>query len=198
MFQNSTFPSAVDLPQNLPHAQPLRALRRLAHVLPLPQGARDYLIWTLIMLAVTGMVLLQVLLSMQITQTELILDDLGLEYTQIEQENAELLWQISQFTHLERIETEARRMGYGPGLNPEYRWVDSSQGTPTAAVQTSDGLSTEAGSSGVGQTAAPNETDWGNAVDEWFTRSWQRVQTWWQPNDVPIGLMWQRWTEDRF
>ena len=112
------------------------------------------------MLAVTGMVLLQVWLSMQITQTGLILDELSMEYTQLEQENAELLWQISQFTHLERIETEAKRMGYGPGLNPEYRWVESSQGAPTMAVQAADGLSAVAGSSGAGQTAAANETGW--------------------------------------
>lgn len=190
MFQNSTLPSAVDLPHSLPHTQTWRAIKRAVRMLPLPQTARDYLIWLALMAAVAGLVSMQILLSMQITQAQLVLDDLNGQYIAVEQENAELLWQISQFTHLERIQTEAERMGYGPGLNPEYRWVDDlSQSSVQALPVTPDGLDTSTADLRLGQS---------DPIGGWFERSWQRLQTLWQAESVPIGTLLREWTGNRF
>ncbi|MBI1298213.1 hypothetical protein GC175_25045 [bacterium] len=191
MFQNSTLPSAVDMPHSLPHTQTWRAIKRAVRMLPMPQTARDYLVWVVIMAAIAGMVSMQILLSMRIQQTQLVLNDLTSQYVAVEQENAEILWQISQFTHLERIQTEAQRMGYGPGLNPEYRWVEIVAETPPPALAHASTAVNDSGSA----TIQLSESD---PIGGWFERSWQRFQTLWHTDSVPIGVLLREWTGDRF
>ncbi|MCB0113431.1 MAG: hypothetical protein R2873_22945 [Caldilineaceae bacterium] len=192
MFQNSTLASVVELPQNLPHTQVLRTARRALRAFPYPQTARDYLIWLAGMAVLAAMVSMQILLSMQIQQTSQVLDGLTAEFVAVEQENAELLWQISQFTHLERIETEAVRMGYGPGLNPEYRWVDTAtESPPIALLQTAETVGNAAGDSAI------NLSD-SDPIGGWFERSWQRLQTLWHTESGEIGAMLGAWTGERF
>ncbi len=191
MFQNSTLPSAVDMPHSLPHTQTWRAIKRAVRMLPMPQTARDYLIWVVIMAAIAGMVSMQILLSMRIQQTQLVLTDLTGQYVAVEQENAEILWQISQFTDLERIQTEAQRMGYGPGLNPEYRWVEITEETPPLALAQPITAGNDLGD----VTIQLGESD---PIGGWFQRSWQRFQTLWQSDTVPIGVLLREWTGNRF
>lgn len=191
MFQNSTLPSAVEMPHSLPHTQMWRAIKRAVRMLPMPQTARDYFIWVSIMAAIAGMVSMQILLSMRIQQTQLVLNDLTSQYVAVEQENAEILWQISQFTHLERIQTEAQRMGYGPGLNPEYRWVEIAELAPPA-VSTPP---ITVGNALRDTTIQLGESD---PIGGWFERSWQRFQTLWHTESVPIGVLLREWTGDRF
>lgn len=180
MFQNSALPTAVDLPHSLPHAGSLRTLKRLLRAVPLPRTGVDYLLWTLIMVAVAGLVSLQIWISLQITQAERTLVVLQQEYRWIEQENAEILWQISQFTQLERIQIESQRMGYVPALKREYRWVQPSVATmpadattPLAALQTPT------------SRAAGNSAE----VNPWYTHYWQRFQSWWKPRGESIGMI---------
>lgn len=175
MFQNSALPTAVDLPQTLPHAGSLRTLKRLLRAIPLPCTGKDYLIWTLIMATVAGLVSLQIWISLRITQAEQTLAALHQEYTWIEQENAEILWQISQFTQLDRIQNESQRMGYAPALQREYRWTQSglaATGTPLAAAQT--------------PTVDADSTA---QINPWYVHYWQRFQSWWKPRSESIGMI---------
>jgi hypothetical protein len=180
MFQNSALPTAVDLPHPLPHAGSLRTLKRLLRAIPLPRTGKDYLLWTFIMVAVAGLVSLQIWISLQITQAEQALVVLQREYRLIEQENAEILWQISQFTQLERIQIESQRMGYVPALKREYRWVQ-----PVVATMPEDSSTPLAAL----QTPTLRDVNSTAQVNPWYTHYWQRFQSWWKPRGESIGMI---------
>jgi hypothetical protein len=179
MFQNSALPTAVDLPRALPHAGSLRTLKRLARVLPLPRTGKDYLLWSFIMVAVAALVSLQIWISLRITQAQQSLVILQQEYTWIEQENAELLWQISQFTQLERIQIESQRMGYAPALKREYRWAQAGLALPETDVTPL----------AAAQMPALQETNNPAQVNPWYLHYWQQFQSWWKPRGESIGLL---------
>ena len=131
MFQNSALPSvSVDITQtiagSLPRLRAWQGLARLDQLLPLPRTFREYLVWLLMMAGVTALALLQISVTLQISQTQAEADLLRRQYVQIEQQNAQLLWEISHFTTLERVQSEAVAAGFVPALKRRYVPADSS------------------------------------------------------------------------
>lgn len=131
MFQNSALPSvSVDITQtisgSLPRLRAWQGLARLDQLLPLPRSFREYLVWVVMMAGVTVLALLQISVTLQISQVEADAQLLKSQYVRIEQRNAELLWQISHFTTLERVQSEAVAAGFVPALHRRYVAVDSS------------------------------------------------------------------------
>lgn len=131
MFQNSALPSvSVDITQtitgSLPRLRAWEGLARLDQMLPLPRTFREYLVWLLMMAGVTALALLQISVTLQISQTQAEANLLQRQYVLLEQENAQLLWEISHFTTLERVQSEAVAAGFVPTLNRRYVPADSS------------------------------------------------------------------------
>ena len=138
MFQNSALPSvSVDITQtiagSLPRLRAWQGLARLDQLLPLPRTFGEYLIWLLLMAAVCALALLQISVSLQISQTQAEAAQLRRQYVLAEQQNAQLLWEISHFTTLERVQSEAVAAGFVPALNRRYVSVapSSSSSAPT-------------------------------------------------------------------
>lgn len=130
MFQNSPLPSvSADITRNITGALPRVSLWpgfvRLETLLPLPRTFREYLLLLPLIFAVTVLALLQVWTSMQISQTRLEVSSLRGQYVLKEQENAQLLWEISHFTTLERVVVEANAAGYVPALHRRYVQVET-------------------------------------------------------------------------
>lgn len=130
MFQNSSLPSvSADITRNITGALPRVPLWpgfvRLETLLPLPRTFREYLLLLPLIAAVTALALLQVWTSMQVSQTRLEVNNLRGQYVMKEQENAQLLWEISHFTTLERVVVEANAAGYVPALNRRYVEVET-------------------------------------------------------------------------
>jgi hypothetical protein len=173
MFQDTILPTAaVDIPQTLPRTGSLRVLGRLPQWIPLPRSGREYLVWTGVLMLITGLVALQIWLSLRIAQTQQTLNALQVEYRLVEQENAELLWQISQYTSLDRIKIEAERMGYGPTFQREYRWsqpgyhltqISPGKGTPEVTIG-----------------ALPREMIGDGAGVAWHQSLWLALAEWWE------------------
>lgn len=185
MFQHSALPTAtVDLPQTLRPTGSVRLLNRAAQWIPLPRTAREYLVWAIVMSAVAGLVALQIWLSLQIAQARQMIVGLQHEYTVVEQENAELLWQISQYTALDRIQIEATRMGFVPSLQREYRWSEpATQGAQQATAPAVN--------------APPPSTTASNPLSQalpWHTQLTETVEAWWSVQAEAILPTWQRWT----
>ena len=129
MFQNSALPSvSVDITRNiagsLPHMRGWQGLARLDQLLPLPCTFREYFVWLLMMAGVTALALLQVSVTLQISQTQAEADLLRRQYVRVEQQNAQLLWEISHFTTLERVQSEAMAAGFVPTLKRRYVAAD--------------------------------------------------------------------------
>jgi hypothetical protein len=73
------------------------------------------------MLMMSGLIAVQIWISLAIAQARQEIVVLQQEYTFVEQANAEMLWKISQYTSLEHVQREARRAGFVPSLRPSYR-----------------------------------------------------------------------------
>ena len=138
MFQNSTLPSvSVDITQtiagSLPRLRAWQGLARLDQMLPLPRTFREYFVWLLMMAGVAALALLQISVTLQISQTQAEANLLQREYVLLEQENAQLLWEISHFTTLERVQSEAVAAGFVPTLQRRYVAADPSTAIVPAA-----------------------------------------------------------------
>ncbi|MBX3051172.1 MAG: hypothetical protein KF753_06860 [Caldilineaceae bacterium] len=125
MFQNSALPSvSVDITRNiagsLPRMRAWQGLARLDQILPLPNSFREYLVWLLMMTGTAALAVLQVWASLQISQAQTDVNLLRSQYALAEQENAQLLWEISHFTTLDRVQTEAASAGFVPTLKRRY------------------------------------------------------------------------------
>lgn len=161
MLQNSSLSSvSADITRNiagsLPRVPHWPGLSRLEAILPLPHTFREYLFWLPLIVGVTLLALLQVWTSLQISQTQVEVNSLRAQYVLKEQENAQLLWEISQFTTLERVVIEANAAGYVPALKRRYVTVEAAPGVypnilpdgqvPTATTQVEGSAQTDAGS----------------------------------------------------
>ena len=137
MFQNSTLPSvSVDITRNiagsLPRVRSWQGLTRLDMLVPLPRTFREYLTWLTMMTGVTILALLQVWAALQISQAQVELTSLRTQSVLIEQENAQLLWEISHYTTLERVEAEATAAGFVPALRRRYVLPETTAAQPPA------------------------------------------------------------------
>lgn len=181
MFQNSALPTAtVNLPHTLQQSGVVRGLKGLPIWLPLPRTGREYLLWTAIMVALAVLITVQLWLSLQIAEADQTLAVLRAEYTVVEQENAELLWQISQYTALNRIQTEAIQVGYVPGLQREYRWASD------APILAGGEFEAVASIPAHALSTAPSTP--------WY-QSWSdAVARWWHPRSDSLSQRWQGWS----
>ncbi len=105
---------------NLSRFRVLRGLVWLDDIVPLPQTLRGYLFFVLVLTVVCGLAVVQVWTSLRITQTRAELEALRVQYSLIEQKNAELLWQIGQRTTLEHVQLRAVQLDFRPALQRNY------------------------------------------------------------------------------
>ena len=120
----------------------LRGLIWLDDIVPLPQTLRGYLFFVLALTAVCGLAVVQVWTSLRITQARAELEALRVQYSLIEQKNAELLWQIGQRTTLEHVQLRAVQLDFRPALQRNYVPTPHGLSTapaPSAAATGSDG-----------------------------------------------------------
>ena len=118
---NSSAPSvSVNLTgpiRNALHNSPLGVVVR---VLSMPLD-RTAFVWWLAILALFGAGAgVHVWLSVQIAQAQTQLTDLKAEHTRIELDNAELMWQISQYTSLPQVQSRATSMGFRMDFSNQY------------------------------------------------------------------------------
>ena len=98
----------------------LRGLVWLDDIVPLPQTLRGYLLFVMALTVVCGLAVFQVWTSLRITQARGELEALRVQYSLVEQRNAELLWQIGQRTTLEQVQTRAVQLDFRPALERNY------------------------------------------------------------------------------
>jgi hypothetical protein len=107
-------------PSNLSRIRVLRGLVWLDDFVPLPQTLRGYLLFVLALTVICGLAVFQVWTSLRITQARAELAALSVQYSLIEQRNAELLWQIGQRTTLEQVHARAVQLNFHPALKRNY------------------------------------------------------------------------------
>ena len=105
---------------NLSRFRVLRGLVWLDDLVPLPQTLRGYLFFVLALSAVCILAVVQVWTSLRITQARAELEALRVQYSLVEQKNAELLWQIGQRTTLEHVQLRAVQLEFRPALQRNY------------------------------------------------------------------------------
>ncbi len=140
MFQHRALsPPSIDLPPDLPQDLSrltiLRGLLRLDDIVPLPQTLRGYLVFLLALIVVSSLGILQVWTSLQVAQGRSELATLHIQHSLIEQQNAELLWQISQYTTLEQVQIRAIQLNFHPALKRKYIYSSAFELSDTRAYQ---------------------------------------------------------------
>lgn len=105
---------------NLSRFRVLRGLVWLDDIVPLPQTLRGYLFFVLALTVVCSLAVVQVWTSLRITQARAELEALRVQYSLVEQKNAELLWQIGQRTTLEHVQLRAVQLDFRPALQRNY------------------------------------------------------------------------------
>ncbi len=121
----------------------LRGLVWLDDIVPLPQTLRGYLLFVLALTVVCGLAVFQVWTSLRITQARGELEALRVQFSLVEQRNAELLWQIGQRTTLEQVQTRAVQLDFRPALERNY--IPSPYKASGAAVAAADSSGSGAG-----------------------------------------------------
>ena len=116
----------------------LRGLVWLDDIVPLPQTLRGYLLFVLALTVVCGLAVFQVWTSLRITQARGELEALRVQFSLVEQRNAELLWQIGQRTTLEQVQTRAVQLDFRPALERNY--IPSPYKASGAAVAAADSV----------------------------------------------------------
>lgn len=200
MFQNSALPTArVGITNSLPQAGLWKGLHKWGNLIPLPKTWRGFLWWTLAMGLIAAMAGLHIWASLQIAQVEVKLQALQTQYTEIEQDNAELLWQISQYTSLDSIQQRAVAMGYGPTLQRTYLHAHTGPGLSVTAdaVPAADVAedTTALATSGTGQSDAPAtrspQAQTPLPAENHTSPLRRQVQAWWQTVAQQTAKSWQ-------
>ncbi len=130
MYQHSTLSqTTIEIGSSLTRTTVQNGLRTLNRLVPLPDSFAGFLSWALVLAIVAGGILLQVWTSLLITEARMELASLQTQHAELERENAQILWQISQYASLEKVEQRARELGYVPATQRRY----VSSGQPVAA-----------------------------------------------------------------
>ena len=117
---SNTIEQGQTQPSSLSHIRVFRGLAWLDDFVPLPQTPRGYLLFLLALTVICGLAVLQVWTSLRITQARAGLAAHSVQYSLIEQKNAELLWQIGQRTTLEQVQIRAVQLDFHPALQRNY------------------------------------------------------------------------------
>ena len=114
MVRNQTISSSVsaELTESFQKTITVDKVRRFEQVLGLPTTLPGFLLLTLAVLLVCAGMALLVMTSVQTFQTRLYITRLEQELNATERQNAELVWQIAQFTSLEDVRRRASALGY--------------------------------------------------------------------------------------
>lgn len=192
MFQNSTLPSvSADITRNiagsLPRMGGWRGLAQLEHSIPLPRTFQEYLVWVVAMVTVIALALLQVWVTLQISQAQRDVYLLQKQYEQIEQENAELLWEISHYTTLERVERDAAAAGFVPALKRRYVEPRTAAPQPAIASQPAPAQESRAQESRAQTGWAVDVGGQSRPFSAQFSERWQVWTAQWQEMSQKMG-----------
>jgi hypothetical protein len=172
MVRNQTITSSVsasvsaELTESFQQTLSAPRWRTLDDLLGLPATLRGFL---LLLLAATlvgaGMALL-VMISVQIFQTRLQINNLQRQYRTLEQQNAELVWAIAEHTALPAVHQRATQLGYEA---PSVRHFVVPLAPAISPATVPGELSLTNG------RPAPTTDFW-----VWAQQQFQTIQHWWQ------------------
>ena len=94
--------------------------QQVADVLQLPNSMYSFLVFFIMLLLVAGSMVLHVLLSVQVSEKQATLNQLNVQLSQIQRENAELVWQINQTADLGQVYEQAISAGYEPMVKRKF------------------------------------------------------------------------------
>ncbi|GEM_PF-2584545 len=204
MFQPNTLNQAViDVKSPLPRIPAAENLRRLGRAIPFPKTFPEFLRWSLALAFLTLGISLYIWTSVLITQARMDVARLKAQHARLEQENAQILWQISQYTSLERVQAQAQERGYIPMAQRRYVTVNGALSEPVIPRPTAqapqpgpalDGPKTSAWPE-MANAAGEKLQGWSADASIWLVEQggalWDALQAWWQPMGARLGQRWE-------
>jgi hypothetical protein len=89
-------------------------------MLQLPSSLQGYLFFLTCLLILAFTMVLHVLLSAEIMRLDVKLENLRETHARIEQRNAGILWEVSQYSTLSEVYEKAKKLGFVPVTNIEF------------------------------------------------------------------------------
>jgi hypothetical protein len=164
----------------------------LGRNLSLPANARSFWLFLAGILLVCAGMLMHILLSVQLWQGQLHLQELQAQYQSIEQQNAEVVWQIVTASSLESIRLRAIAQGYEVPLERHYiamptvalpapssitlSITPSLSGVATAQNVTAQNVGVDAKTEAALALSGP--TGNGKKISNAVSRLWQQMKGW--------------------
>jgi hypothetical protein len=88
------------------------AVESLDRVLPLPNDLGSFLTYSAVLILIVAGMMINVLLSAQVLQSEVYLAELKSHHELLERQNGELIWNIGRSTNLQSVQARAIAEGY--------------------------------------------------------------------------------------
>jgi hypothetical protein len=130
----------------------------LDNSIPLPRDLRSFLIYCTVLAGIATGMLIHVLLSAQILQTEVELASMQDNLMVVERQNGELLWLIGRATNFQYVQDKARAEGYSPIPDRQFVQVDMSGDNiqPLSVADASQGTQLDSAIAAEQETPAPS------------------------------------------
>ncbi|RIK43141.1 MAG: hypothetical protein DCC55_06575 [Chloroflexi bacterium] len=171
MVRNQTFTSAVsaELTGSLQQTLAKGRLRRLEQQIGLPATFSGFLLFALAVTILCACMALLVITSVQTYQARQQIAALERRYREVEQQNAELVWQIAQHTSLEQVRQRALALGYeAPAFRHFVPW-------PSASTTTVQSSTATYAATLYPVSSAPTSSD----LWDWAVKQFNHIRTWW-------------------
>ena len=166
---------ASELNNSLQRTLTNERLVALGRGLSLPANARSFWLFLAGLFLVCAGMLMHILLSVELWQAQLHLQELKAQYQSIERQNAEVVWQIATAASLESVRLRAIAQGYEVPLERHYiamPAVPLLTALPVVATAQNSEIDSKAALALSGSIGNGKNT--GNSV----IRLWQQMKTW--------------------
>ncbi len=139
MLQRTAMPSSIspvplDLSGSIRTGLRNNPVGTVIRILSMPLDRTAFAWWLVILTLFGAGAGVHIWLSVQIAQSQNQLSVLTAEHTQIELDNAELMWQISQYTSLPMVQSRATSMGFH--MDYENQYVPVAANLPAVVITT--------------------------------------------------------------
>lgn len=163
MLQRTSLPTTTtsDLAESLHRRWEQGWLRPLQQWVRLPESWQQYMLLCILLAIVVAGMSFQIVLAVQIAESEYQVAALRNEYTRVERRNAELVYQLAMHSSLEAMQQLAAEQGFGPATGRTYIFRDQLPALTVAAPALRP--------AGSGQPPAGTPPGWLEQSRQWAT-----------------------------
>jgi hypothetical protein len=166
--------------------------QRVSRAFPMPKSFRDFARYLLAMSIIAAFAFLHIWTAMKITETKMELQQIRSGHIRLQRENAEMLWQLSQYTNLDQLYNRAANLGFRETVTRRY--IRTAESFYPASSLPTDPAGQEPGDPDLLQSQVPamvRVDPITSSVQAWAVDLQTVVQNWWSQFRSELVQHWQ-------